>query len=61
MNYIKALFPQPNLLLGEIAWVFVFGLVYWKQGEVTTAIASASTAGLAVAHLTDTVQTATSK
>lgn len=59
MNYVKALVPQFNMLLGELAWVVIFGLVYWKSGDVTQAVAAASTAGLAVAHLTDSVQTAT--
>lgn len=61
MDYLKALFPQPNLLIGYGAWALVFTLVYLKQNDVTTAIAAASTAGLAVAHLVDSVNTATSK
>jgi hypothetical protein len=59
MNVIKALLPQANILTGEIAWLIVFGAVYFKSGDVTTAIAAASSAGLAVAHLFDSATTIT--
>jgi hypothetical protein len=62
MSFIKAfLTPQGNILIGAVAWIVAFALVYLNTKDATSAIAVASSAAFALAHFVDTYTTATSK